>query len=51
VVIGNHVWVGANVMILKGVHIGEGAVIGANSVVTRDVPDHVFVAGHSRHGL
>lgn len=45
VVIEDHVWIGANVMILKGVHIGRGAVVGANSVVTHHVPAHAFVAG------
>lgn len=36
--IGNNVWLGANVVVLKGVTIGDNAVIAANSVVTRDVP-------------
>jgi acetyltransferase-like isoleucine patch superfamily enzyme len=43
--IGNHVWVGMNVMILKGVSIGNGAIIAAGSVVTRDVPERCLAAG------
>ena len=40
------VWIGANAIILKGVHVGEGAVIGAGSVVTRDVEPYSIVAGN-----
>ena len=43
--IGNDVWVGAGAIILAGVTIGDKAVIGAGSVVTRDVPELVVVAG------
>lgn len=43
--IGAGVWCGARVVILPGVTIGEGAVIGAQSVVTRDVPPMMVVAG------
>lgn len=39
------VWIGANSTILKGVRIGKGSVVGAGSVVTRDVPPYVVVAG------
>jgi acetyltransferase-like isoleucine patch superfamily enzyme len=46
VIIGNDVWVGAHTIILRGVKIGEGAVIGANSVITRDVPPYAIVAGN-----
>ena len=44
-VIGNDVWVGANVTMVRGVEIGDGAVVGANSTVTRDVPPYAIVAG------
>ena len=45
IVIGDHVWIGAKATILKGVTIGDGAVIAAGSVVTRDVPAHSLCAG------
>lgn len=44
--IGNNVWIGGNVVILPGVVIGDNAVIGAGSVVTRDVPESVLAAGN-----
>jgi maltose O-acetyltransferase len=44
--IGSDVWVGGGALILPGVQIGSRAVIGAGSVVTRDVPDGVFAAGN-----
>jgi acetyltransferase-like isoleucine patch superfamily enzyme len=43
--IGKQVWIGRGVSILAGVNIGDYAVIGANAVVTRDVPAHTVVAG------
>jgi|SaaInlStandDraft_1057018.scaffolds.fasta_scaffold171822_1 acetyltransferase-like isoleucine patch superfamily enzyme len=43
ITIGNDVWIGANCTILDGVNIGDGAVIGASSVVTKNVP-HKYVA-------
>lgn len=43
--IGNDVWIGVNVTILKGVSIGDGAVIAAGSLVNRDVPAKTLVAG------
>lgn len=46
VVIGNDVWVGTRAIILHGVTIGEGAVVGAGSVVTKDVPKYSIVAGN-----
>jgi acetyltransferase-like isoleucine patch superfamily enzyme len=44
--VGNDVWIGANVTVLKGVSIGDGAIIGAGSVVTRDIPEYAIVAGN-----
>ena len=44
--IGSDVWVGGGAIILPGVRIGSRTVIGAGSVVTRDVPDGVFAAGN-----
>lgn len=46
VAIGNDVWVGGGAIILPGVRIGSRAVIGAGSVVTRDIPAQVFAAGN-----
>jgi maltose O-acetyltransferase len=46
VTIGSDVWVGGGAIILPGVTIGDRAVIGAGSVVTRDVPPDVFAAGN-----
>jgi maltose O-acetyltransferase len=44
--IGADVWVGGGALVLAGVRIGSRAVIGAGSVVTRDIPDAVFAAGN-----
>ncbi|MBI4791981.1 MAG: acyltransferase [Deltaproteobacteria bacterium] len=46
VVIADHVFIGANVTILRSVTIGAGSVISANSVVTADIPGHVVAAGN-----
>ncbi len=46
VTIRDKAWVGARSILLKGVTVGEGAVVGAGSVVTRDVPDWTVVAGN-----
>lgn len=45
IVLGNNVWVGAHATILQGVTIGDGAVIAAGAVVTKDVPPKAIVAG------
>lgn len=45
IVIKDHVWIGMNVILLKGVTIGEGSIVAAGSVVNRDVPPHCLVAG------
>lgn len=42
IIIDNDVWIGANVMILKGCHIGENAVVGAGCVITHDIPPNVI---------
>ncbi|HJC74863.1 MAG TPA: sugar O-acetyltransferase [Candidatus Mediterraneibacter faecavium] len=44
--IGDNVWIGGNTVILPGVHIGSNTVIGAGSVVTKDIPDWVVAAGN-----
>jgi acetyltransferase-like isoleucine patch superfamily enzyme len=44
--IGDFVWVGHGALILGGVTIGEGAIVGAGSVVTRDVPPFAIVGGN-----
>ena len=46
VVIGNDVWIGMNTLILSGIQIGDGAIIGAHSVVTKDVEPYTIVAGN-----
>lgn len=46
VVIGNNVWIGDKATILPGVTIGDGAVIAANAVVTKDVPAYSVVGGN-----
>lgn len=46
VIIGNDVWIANNAVLLSGVNIGDGAVIGANSVVAKDVPAFAIVAGN-----
>lgn len=46
VIIGNDVWIGAYAVIVEGVKIGNGAVIGAGAIVTKDVPDYAIVAGN-----
>ena len=45
-IVGNDVWIGQNAVILPGVHIGDGAIIGANSVVGSDIPPYTIVVGN-----
>ena len=45
VVIGNDVWIGSNAIVLQGVRIGDGAVVAAGGVVTKDVPAYSVVGG------
>ncbi|GAB10066.1 maltose O-acetyltransferase [Gordonia araii NBRC 100433] len=44
--IGNNVWFGGGVIVCPGVTVGDDTVVGAGSVVTRDIPDRVFAAGN-----
>ncbi len=46
ITIGNNVWIGGGAIILPGVNIGDRAVIGAGSVVTKNIPSDVFAAGN-----
>ncbi len=46
ITIGNNVWIGANVTVLPGVTIGDDAVIGAGSVITKDIPPGVLAVGN-----
>jgi len=46
IVIGNDVWIGAMCVLLHGVKIGDGAIVGAGSVVSKDVPPYTIVAGN-----
>lgn len=43
--IGNNVWIGDKSTILDGVHIGDNVIVGANSVVTHDIPSNSVAAG------
>ena len=45
-VVGSDVWIGENVTIMPGVHISNGAIIGMNSTVTRDIPAYTIAAGN-----
>ena len=44
--VGNDVWIGRSVIIISGVKIGDGSVIGAGSIVTKDIPPYAIVAGN-----
>ena len=45
IVVGDGAWLGAGALVLPGVQVGRGSIVAAGSVVTRDVPDNVLVAG------
>ena len=45
VVVGSNVWIGYGACILRGVHVGDNAIVGTNAVVTKDVPANAVVAG------
>lgn len=45
-IVGNDVWIGQHVVVMPGVYIGDGAIIAANSVVTKDVPAYHIVGGN-----
>ncbi len=46
VIVGNDVWIGTRVIILPGVTIGNGVIIGAGAIVTKDIPDYAVVVGN-----
>ncbi len=46
VVVGNRVWIGGNAVVLPGVTIGDNVIIGAGSVVTKDIPENVLAVGN-----
>ena len=45
VIIGDHVWIGTRAIIMKGVNIGNGSIVAAGAIVTKDVPPNCIVAG------
>ena len=46
IVVGNDVWIGGNVCVMPGVTIGDNTIIGAGSVVTKDIPSNVVAVGN-----
>ncbi|OED59722.1 sugar O-acetyltransferase [Acholeplasma laidlawii] len=46
ITIGNNIWIGGNVVVMPGVHIGDNTIIGSGSVVTKDIPSDVIAAGN-----
>lgn len=51
VVIGNHVWIATNCMVLKGVHIGDGSVVAAGSIVKEDIPKYVVIGNETKQKI
>ena len=51
VIIGDYVWIGYRAIVLPGVTIGNGAVVGAGAVVSKDVPPFTIVAGNPAHAI
>jgi acetyltransferase-like isoleucine patch superfamily enzyme len=51
ILIGNDVWIGQEAMIMSGVHIGDGAVVAARAVVTKDVVSYSIVGGVPAHHI
>lgn len=51
IVIGNDVWIGTRVIVMPGVHIGDHSIVGAGSIVTKDVPEWAIVGGSPAHIL
>ncbi len=48
---GNDCWIGAGAIILNGITIGDGAVIGAGAIVTKDIEPYTIVAGNPAHKI
>ncbi len=46
ITVGNNVWLGGNVVVLPGISIGNNSIIGAGSIVTKDIPDNVIAVGN-----
>ena len=46
IVIGNDVWIGGHAIFLPGVHVGDGAIVGAGAIVTKDIPSYAIVGGN-----
>ena len=44
--IGDHVWIAPNSKVMKGVTIGDGSIIGSDTMVTKDLPSNVLAVGH-----
>ena len=51
VVIGDHVWIAANAVALKGVHIGNGSVIAAGTIVKENVPEYVVIGSETKQKI